>query len=556
MTAPAPAPRATRIAISDRYWLLRPLATGGMAEIYLARQGAMAGFEKEVVIKRLKPELARDPRVVEMFLDEARIGAQLNHPNVVHVYDVDEHEGVPYIAMEYIVGEELVQLCRRGLALGKFLPLEHAVELIRQAAAGLGYVHAKQGTMGKGMEHGGLDIIHCDISPTNLLITQDGFLKIIDFGIARARGQKPRDESALPGKLSYMSPEQAARRPLDRRSDIFSLGVVLYEITVGRRLFKGPAHEVVSRLDQGAIEPPTFVKRDFPPALEAIILRALERHPEARYQSAYDLADDLEGFLRDHRQHSGPVRIARYLDELTLAEGGQRRPELISEQELQRAQEELDFDQRMFDGYHPVKAPEAPSEWDEFVETDAAVARALGIEPAQLRVARTRTPAAGIEAIMLVAPPDDTSPQDRVDPAWLAGQGDGEGAAGTSVGDGAGDDDGAVDVTDDVEGEQALGAGTAGEGEGAGPGAGAIDPADLAAAQAGPPYGYPGGPLPAPTGQPMQPMQAMQPMGLQPMPPPVLAAPPGKTPLAQVMPYLVLFTCAGVAIGLLFGLLL
>ena len=425
------APRTTRLAISDRYWLLRPLATGGMAEIYLARQGAMAGFEKEVVIKRLKPELAKDPRVVEMFLDEARIGAQLNHPNVVHVYDVDDEGGIPYIAMEYIVGEELNQLCRRGLGHGKFLPLEHAVELIRQAAAGLGYVHHKQGTMGKDQAIGaGLDIVHCDISPTNLLITQDGFLKIIDFGIARARGQRARDEGALPGKRSYMSPEQAGRRPIDHRSDIFSLGVVLYEITVGRRLFKGPAKEVVARLEQGTIELPTFVQRDFPGALEAIILRTLERHPENRYQSAYDLADDLEGFLRDHRRHSGPVRIARYLDELTLAAGGQGRPELISEQEQNKDKQELEFDRPMFDGYHPVApaAVEGPSEWDEFIETDAAVARALGIEPAQLRVARTAVtrqggllgPAVTPMAAGETAAADDTAPRGGVGASWDA----------------------------------------------------------------------------------------------------------------------------------------
>ena len=545
--------KSLRIAISDRYWLLRPLATGGMAEIYLARQGAMAGFEKEVVIKRLKPELARDPRVVEMFLDEARIGAQLNHPNVVHVYDVDEHEGVPYIAMEYIVGEELVQLCRRGLAHGKFLPLEHAVELIRQAAAGLGYVHSKQGSVSRdNKEPHPLHIVHCDISPTNLLITQDGFLKIIDFGIARAQGQRARDEGALPGKLSYMSPEQAGRRPTDRRSDIFSLGVVLYEITVGRRLFKGPAQEVLQRLEQGTIELPTFVNHDFPGALEAIILRALERHPENRYQSAYDLADDLEGFLRERRQHSGPVRIARYLDELALADGGTRRPELISEQELVRAHEELELDRQLFDGYHPAPAAaEGPSEWDEFVETDAAVARALGIAPTQLRVARTRTPAAGLAAMMVAAPPDDTSPHDRLEPGWAeAAQGPGAAVAdgvvtGTDDEPGAGDD---VDVSDDVEGEGDDGAGASADGahavgEGAivdeavdGPGGGGDDMLEGMAVHAA--------------------SQPMAPMALQPMAPVVIAGPPGRPTMAQAMPWLVLCTCAGVAIGLLCGLLL
>ena len=392
--APAGHDLAQPISLGGRYVLLRQLATGGMAEIYLARQNAMAGFEKEVVIKRLKPELAGDGRLVEMFLDEARIGAVLNHPNIVHVYDVEEHEGVPYIAMEYIVGEELNVLCRRGLGHGKFLPLEHAVELIRQAAAGMGYFHAKRGAYGSRLAGEDLDIVHCDVSPTNLLVTEDGFLKLIDFGIARARGQRFREEGIFPGKLSYMSPEQALRQRVDARSDIFSLGVVLYEITVGKRLFKGPAQDVVRRLTEGSVAPPTFVKRGFPGGLEAIVLRALERHPDDRYQSAYDLADNLEEFLRDARLHSGPVRIARYLDELAEAGGGQRRPELISEDELRPRDDELDFDSEVFGGFEPAPEGEAPqlSDWDEYEEAEADVAAALGLDLEQLRLMRTPVP--------------------------------------------------------------------------------------------------------------------------------------------------------------------
>jgi serine/threonine protein kinase len=382
-------PLAERVSFGERYWLTELIAVGGMAEIYLARQNAMAGFEKDVVIKRLKPDLTKDRRIVEMFLDEARIGAVLNHPNIVHVYDVDEHHGMPYIAMEYIRGEEMNQLCRRGLQLGNFLPLAHAVELIRQAASGMGYFHARRDGKGRSLE-----IVHSDISPTNLLVTEDGFLKIIDFGIARAKNQRFRDASAIPGKLSYMAPEQARREHSDHRADIFALGVVLYEITVGRRLFKGPAHEVVKRLTSCDIKPPTFVRRDFPGALEGIIMRALEAHPVDRYQSAYDLADDLEDFLREESLKSGPVRIARYVDALAAAAGGQRRPELISEAEQARGDEDaLDFDRGMFEGFKasaPGEAPEA-SEWDEYEESEREVAAALGIDPDMLDPA-TRTP--------------------------------------------------------------------------------------------------------------------------------------------------------------------
>ncbi len=377
------------VSFGGRYTLLRRLAVGGMAEIYLARQAAMAGFEKEIVIKRLRQELADDPRIVEMFLDEAKIGAQLNHPNIVHVYDVDEHDGIPYIAMEYIIGEELNELCRRGIAHDRFLPIEHAVELIRQAAAGMGYFHAKRS------EGEPLEIVHLDISPSNLLVTQDGFLKIIDFGIARYRGQQARND-VLPGKLSYMSPEQAARKPVDHRSDIFSLGIVLYEITVGKRLFRGPAQEVVERLIDTQVEPPTFARRNFPPALESIVMRTLEKHPEDRYQSAYDLADDLESFLRDAQLHSGEVRIARYLDMLALASGGARRPELISEAEARAEQgEELDFDSQVFEGFAPSEGAPGPEQaplWEDVEQNDAEIAAALHLELAELRALRTPVP--------------------------------------------------------------------------------------------------------------------------------------------------------------------
>jgi len=383
-------------SFGGRYTLLRRLAVGGMAEIYLARQAAMAGFEKEVVIKRLRAELADDPRIVDMFLDEARIGALLNHPNIVHVYDIDEHDGIPYIAMEYIVGEELNELCRRGITHDRFLPLEHAVELMRQAAAGMGYFHAKRSITyaadGSALADRPLDIVHLDISPTNLLVTQDGFLKIIDFGIASAQGQRQRSE-VIPGKLGYMSPEQAGRKSFDHRSDIFSLGIVLYEITVGKRLFRGPAHEVVQRLVEAQVEPPTFARRNYPSALEAIVLRALEKHPEDRYQSAYDLADDLEAFLRDQRMHSGPVRIARYLDMLTQAAGGPRRPELAPEQ--RGTSDELDFDRQVFDAFRPAAGapgPEQAPEWEDTDQPEADVAAALGMELAELRALRTPVP--------------------------------------------------------------------------------------------------------------------------------------------------------------------
>ncbi len=443
------------MSFGGRYTLNRRLAVGGMAEIYLARQAAMAGFEKEVVIKRLRQELADDPRIVEMFLDEAKIGAQLNHPNIVHVYDVDEHDGIPYIAMEYIIGEELNELCRRGISHGRFLPLEHAVELMRQAAAGLGYFHAKRGSEGTALSNEPLEIVHLDISPSNLLVTQDGFLKVIDFGIARAKGQTHRTD-VLPGKLSYMSPEQAARDPVDHRSDIFSLGIVLYEITVGKRLFRGPASEVVARLIDATVEPPTFARRNFPPALESIVMRTLEKHPDDRYQSAYDLADDLESFLREEKLHSGPVRIARYLDMLAIASGGARRPELISEAEARRdGGDELDFDSQVFDGFEPSEGAPGPEQaplWEDVEQNEAEVAAALHMELAELRALRTPVPVRPSGMMPVTVPSQLGLPSD-----------DDEGAAVTNpvrrmkTGEVFGDEDDDEDVDTGVTGKKPIG---------------------------------------------------------------------------------------------------
>src|SRR5688572_28172998 len=254
----------------------------------------------------------------------------------------------------------------------------------------MGYFHAKRSPQSGSatiLADTPLEIVHLDISPTNLLVTQDGFLKVIDFGIANAKGQRQRSD-VIPGKLGYMSPEQAGRKQVDHRSDIFSLGIVLYEITVGKRLFRGPAQEVVKRLIEAQVEPPTFARRNFPSALESIVMRSLEKHPEDRYQSAYDLADDLEAFLRDERLHSGPVRIARYLDMLTQAAGGPRRPELAPEQQP----EDLDFDSQMFEAFKPAPGAPGPKQapdWEDTDQSEGEIAAALGMDLAELRALRT-----------------------------------------------------------------------------------------------------------------------------------------------------------------------
>jgi serine/threonine protein kinase len=334
------------IVLADRYVLSRLIATGGMAEIFLARQKGLPGLEKEIVIKLLKERYRTDVRVVEMFLNEARIGTVLNHPHLVHVYDIGEHDATPFISMEYIQGEELSRLCRRGVETGYFLPVEHAVDLLRQAAEGMGHFHGKRDDRGRE-----LGIVHRDISPSNMMVTRDGDMKLIDFGIAKATWHDRRDkvdlEKLVPGKYNYMSPEQVRGERVDHRSDIFSLGIVLYELTVGKRLFKGCPEEVIQRIVRGKIKPPTFVRNKFPARLEQIVMKALEKNPADRYDSAFALAVDLDEFLREAGRKSGSMRIAHYLEDLRALEAGEKRPELVIAGEAwldDDGEDVLDFD--------------------------------------------------------------------------------------------------------------------------------------------------------------------------------------------------------------------
>ena len=298
-----------------RFTITSHLASGGMAELYIARQVAAGGFEKDLVLKMLQEKYASNPRVLGMFLDEARLAAKLNHQNIVHVYDVNEADGLRYIAMEYIHGETVTDIVRRAIARGGFLPLEHAVQIVADAAAGLAYAHDRRDADGRAVR-----IIHRDVSPSNILVTYEGVTKIVDFGIARVQDQIREESGMRPGKVSYMSPEQTRSEPVDQRSDIFSLGILLYEITVGRRLFRGPAAEVLKKICEEQVPPPTYVRRDYPPALELIVMKALEKRAVDRHQSAAELQHELQEFLEEAGLKSGSRRLASYMKELFASE--------------------------------------------------------------------------------------------------------------------------------------------------------------------------------------------------------------------------------------------
>jgi serine/threonine protein kinase len=295
----------------DKYVLVEHIATGGMAEIYRAQYAGIEGFAKELVVKTLREEFAARTEVVEMFLDEARMAATLTHNNVVHTYDLGEIAGEYFIAMELLKGEELVQVLRTSMQVGRPLPLELGVGIIMQSCEGLHYVHACTDDAGRP-----LGLVHRDINPTNIHVGYDGTCKILDFGIAATRASAVAKKGQVAGKLAYMAPEQLQGEAIDLRADIFALGVVLYEMALGRRLFRGRPEEVARRVLEGDIPPPTFVDPQFPPALEAIIMKALEVDPADRYTNCDHFFRDLEGFLQEAGLVVSPRKISAMMSEL------------------------------------------------------------------------------------------------------------------------------------------------------------------------------------------------------------------------------------------------
>lgn len=311
-------PSGTRLG---KYQLLRRIATGGMAEIFLARAQAMHGFEKQVVLKRILPQHASSDDFIRMFLAEARLAATLHHPNIVQVYDIGEEAGAYFFTMEYIQGEDLRRLVRAARRKQTPIPLAHILHIIMGMAGGLHHAHEKIGTDGLP-----LGIVHRDVSPSNVLVTYEGDVKVVDFGIAKAAAaQNSTIAGTLKGKIPYMSPEQCRGEAVDRRSDIFSIGTLLWELTTGKRLFAGENEfAILNRVAKADVPPPSSVRPEYPPELEAIVMRALSVDPENRYPSAIDLQIDIEDFAREARLPVSSARMGRFMralfdDELKAA---------------------------------------------------------------------------------------------------------------------------------------------------------------------------------------------------------------------------------------------
>jgi len=293
-----------------KYKLVKLIASGGMAEVYLARQAGAAGFEKLVCLKRILPHLARDKQFVDMFLNEARLAARLDHPNIVSIFDLGEANGNYFIAMEFIDGPSLRAVHKRAAERDELLPIPEIVKIIGMAAGGLQYAHDLTDAQGAP-----LGLVHRDISPDNILVHRNGSAKVVDFGIAKAANSSGATRTGtLKGKVAYMPPEQLRGEPLDRRTDVFALGVVLYELLSGRRPWEGDSEvALIGQIMMQDPAPLAELRPDVPAELVAIVEKMLAKDRAARYQSCHELQADLEALLVSMGQTITPSRISDFV---------------------------------------------------------------------------------------------------------------------------------------------------------------------------------------------------------------------------------------------------
>ena len=273
-----------------KYQLLQKIAVGGMAELYRAKVTRDHGFEKLVAIKKILPHLTDQGNLVKAFIDEAKLAAHLQHENIVQIYDFGSIEGEYFIAMEYLFGKDLRKLTDKAEKTAVPLGLENTLYIISRICAGLDYSHNLKDLQGEP-----LNIIHRDINPQNIFLTYEGQVKIIDFGIAKAASHNSTThEGLIKGKLAYMSPEQATGKTIDHRSDIFSTGIIFYELLAGRRMFEGETMEAYSKVREAQYEPLDTLVPDLPARLHEVVEGALAKDPDQRYQTCGEMLADLE----------------------------------------------------------------------------------------------------------------------------------------------------------------------------------------------------------------------------------------------------------------------
>ncbi len=340
-----------------KYTLIDRIAVGGMAEIFLARQAGLEGFEKTIVIKRIRPHLSKQPNFVKMFLNEAKLAAQLNHPNIVQIYDLGKISESYFIAMEYIFGRDMRRIIPKADTLGIPFPMVYALKIASSVCEGLYYAHQKVDLYGNA-----LNIVHRDVTPENIFVSFDGTVKVLDFGIAKAANQIEQTRAGeIKGKLSYMSPEQCMGKTLDNRSDIFSLGVVLYEWLTGFKLFTGDSEvAILKSITEGKIYAPSYFKADIPEGVEAILMRALEKDREKRYQTAWEMQYDLDQFLSQYEFTPSNIHLSNFLKQLFNDELEEEKARLGQFRAASGPEELIDEAEEIISQVEPISEADVP----------------------------------------------------------------------------------------------------------------------------------------------------------------------------------------------------
>lgn len=291
-----------------RYELIRKIAAGGMAEIFLARQWGEAEFFRDVVIKRLFTNLAEHSSTLRMFQTEAQLLAHLNHPNIPQCIELGVVDGAWFMAMEYVEGWTIADVWRASARRGSMMPLPVTIGAIMQVCEALQHAHEAKDRAGRPLR-----IVHRDVTPHNVMVTRSGVVKLMDFGVAKTAAHSDTEAGTVKGTFSYMAPEQVRARPLDARADVFALGVILYELTTGTRLFRGSDTEVMMKVVEQDAPRPSERVPDYPGDLEEIVMAALRRDVRSRIASAADLALHLEHFAMRHGLLVGPRTVAEFV---------------------------------------------------------------------------------------------------------------------------------------------------------------------------------------------------------------------------------------------------
>jgi len=348
-----------------KYLLLEMIATGGVAQLFLGKITGAEGFEKPVAIKMILPHLSGEKELVTAFIDEAKLAALLSHPNIVQIYDFGLMENSYFIAMEYLFGKDLRHILQRAKEKEMPLSLEQALYITSRICSGLDYAHKMADFQGKPLQ-----IIHRDISPQNILITYQGEVKIVDFGIAKAASQSTvTTDGAIKGKVAYMSPEQASGDKIDHRSDIFSAGILLYEMLTRKRMFTGDTLEILDKVRKGEFEPAETAAKDLPPKLCAILGKALAKNLEERYQTCGEMQTEIEECMFELSMRPSPRGLGDTMKTLfgkEMETEGERicnDPTATDVEPCEDLENDLRFMEEILEKAKSVTADEATSKW-------------------------------------------------------------------------------------------------------------------------------------------------------------------------------------------------